>query len=271
MEVDEVTPPYRTFSLLDWFKSKNLLNQTREESLQHRKDYIASSKTSATAATTSTISNASQSVSVFNSEGDDESAAPTPKKVREDYIEIIDSDSDNNAQPESVEGDLELSYEPVVTSSIPALNSSTPVSCLDNVVPMASPDVGLGDNLQHIESMSLEQDKDYQGASNFAISVQPLHSDIAAVATDSPVQPTNIRYPVTLYSNKPRSFNPDWFKLYPWLEYSVKEDACFCFPCRMFGGSGGVPTSRHQKTFTEIGFKSWKHACYRERWDSERP
>ena len=199
-------------------------------------------------------------MSVFNSEGDDESAAPTPKKVREDYIEIIDSDSDNNAQPESVEGDLELSYEPVVTSSIPALNSPTPVSCLDNVVPMASPDVGLGDNLQHIESMSLEQDKDYQGASNFAISVQPLHSDIVAVATDSPVQPTNIRYPVTLYSNKSRSFNPDWFKLYPWLEYSVKEDACFCFPCRMFGGSGGVPTSRPQKTFTEIGFKSWKHA-----------
>ena len=189
MEVDEVTPPNRIFSLLDWFKSKNSPSQTREESLQHRKDYIASSKTSATAATTSTISNASQSVSVFNS---DESAAPTPKKVREDYIEIIDSDSDNNAQPESVEGDLELSYEPVVSSSIPALNSSAPVSCLDNVVPMASPDVGLEDNLQHIESMSVEQDKDYQGASNFAISVQPLHSDIAAVATDSPQQTLGI-------------------------------------------------------------------------------
>lgn len=84
--------------------------------------------------------------------------------------------------------------------------------------------------------------------------------DIAAVATSLPIQPINIKYPVTLYSNKPRSFNPEWFKLYPWLEYSVKQDACFCFPCRMFGSSGGVSSSRPEKAFTVLGFKDWKHA-----------
>ena len=83
---------------------------------------------------------------------------------------------------------------------------------------------------------------------------------ITPVATTSPAQPRNIRYPVTMYSNKQRSFNPDWFKLYSWLEYSVKKNACFCFPCHMFGCSGGVSTGRPDKTFTEVGFKDWKHA-----------
>ena len=89
--------------------------------------------------------------------------------------------------------------------------------------------------------------------------------DIAAVATSSPTQPTNIKYPVTFYSNKPRSFNPTWFKLYSWLEYSVKQDVCFCFPCRMFGSSGRVSTSRPEKTFKVLGFKDWKHATGKDR------
>ena len=89
----------------------------------------------------------------------------------------------------------------------------------------------------------------------------PPEHDIAVVATSLPVQPSNIkRYPVTLYSNKPRSLNPEWFKLYPWLEYSVKQDACFCYPCRMFGSSGGMSASRPEKVFTVLGFKDWKHA-----------
>jgi len=115
----------------------------------------------------------------------------------------------------------------------------------------------LDDSVQDVQPMQ-SQDSDYSASS------QPLHSVIAAVATDFPVQPTNIRYPVTLYSNKPTLFNPYWFKLYSWLEYSVKEDACFCFPCCMFGGSGSVSTSRPQKIFTEFGFKSWKHATEKD-------
>ena len=90
--------------------------------------------------------------------------------------------------------------------------------------------------------------------------MENLAEDIAAVATSLPIQPTNVRYPVTLYSNKPRSFNPEWFKLYPWLEYSVKQDACFCFLCHMFGSNGGMSTSKPEKAFTVLGFKDWKHA-----------
>lgn len=83
--------------------------------------------------------------------------------------------------------------------------------------------------------------------------------DIAPAITFSPVQPIDFEFPVTHFSKKPRSFNASWFLTHPWLEYSVKHDAGFCYPCRLFG-SGGAPSSRPEKTFTTIGFKDWKHA-----------
>ena len=83
--------------------------------------------------------------------------------------------------------------------------------------------------------------------------------DIAGSPLQAPVQPSNIVFPVTSFSGKGRSFNPAWFSSYKWLEYSVKCDACFCYPCRLFG-SGGGPASRPVQVFTVTGFKSWKHA-----------
>ena len=74
------------------------------------------------------------------------------------------------------------------------------------------------------------------------------------------VQPLGIQFPVTLYSNKPRSFNPVWFQHYPWLEHSIRKDACSCFPCHMFGSDGAILASRPEKTFTEVDFKDWKQA-----------
>ena len=59
---------------------------------------------------------------------------------------------------------------------------------------------------------------------------------------------------------KKRSFNPDWFKTYNWLEYSVKRDAAFCFPCRHFSTASG----RVEDTFTKAGFRDWKHARGKE-------
>uniref|UniRef100_A0A1X7V3Y4 TTF-type domain-containing protein n=1 Tax=Amphimedon queenslandica TaxID=400682 RepID=A0A1X7V3Y4_AMPQE len=58
--------------------------------------------------------------------------------------------------------------------------------------------------------------------------------DDIASSTSSPCQPVKIKFPVTYFSGKARSFYPDWFKLYPWLEYSVSKDAAFCYACRLF-------------------------------------
>lgn len=90
---------------------------------------------------------------------------------------------------------------------------------------------------------------------------QPLEppDDVAATPAFQPIRPVNIKFPVTLFSGKSRSFSPGWYHSYPWLEYSVSRDACFCYPCRLFGAvSGGQ--SRPEMAFAVTGFRDWKHA-----------
>ena len=94
---------------------------------------------------------------------------------------------------------------------------------------------------------------------SFGSTSTSLPKDIAQTPNFHPVQPVNIKFPQTKFSNVPRSFNPSWYQTFGWLEYSVELDACFCYPCRLFGAvSGG--SSRPEPTFTSIGFKDWKHA-----------
>ena len=84
--------------------------------------------------------------------------------------------------------------------------------------------------------------------------------DIAQTPASLPVQPTNVKFPVTFYSKKPRSFRAAWFRSFSWLEYSVKRDAAFCYACHLFGSGGGGCNSRPEQVFTTTGFNDWKHA-----------
>ena len=84
--------------------------------------------------------------------------------------------------------------------------------------------------------------------------------DIARSPCFPPAQPIKARYPSTMFSNISRCFNPAWFKSYQWLEYSVEKDACFCYPCRLFGSASAIGSSRPETAFTSTGFKDWKHA-----------
>ena len=84
--------------------------------------------------------------------------------------------------------------------------------------------------------------------------------DIAQSPCFSPAQPIKTRYPSTMFSNVSRCFNPAWFKSFQWLEYSVEKDACFCYPCRLFGSVNAIGSSRPETAFTSTGFKDWKHA-----------
>ena len=84
--------------------------------------------------------------------------------------------------------------------------------------------------------------------------------DIALTSMSSPCQPLNVTFPKRAYSaNVQRSFNPTWYRHYSWLEYSVKKDAVFCFPCRFFG-PGSIGHGRPERVFTVNGFRDWKHA-----------
>ena len=53
--------------------------------------------------------------------------------------------------------------------------------------------------------------------------------DIALTPTSSPSQQINHTFPERAYSDKERSFNPQWYKQYSWLEYLI-EGCCFLFP-----------------------------------------
>ena len=52
-----------------------------------------------------------------------------------------------------------------------------------------------------------------------------------------PIQPI-LQFPVHkegLKTIRSVSFKKEWYKLHDWLEYSVRDNKCYCFPCRMFG------------------------------------
>ena len=63
-----------------------------------------------------------------------------------------------------------------------------------------------------------------------------------------------------MFSNVSRCFNPAWFKSFQWLEYSVEKDACYCYPCQLFGSARAIDSSRPETAFTLTGFSGWKHA-----------
>ena len=73
--------------------------------------------------------------------------------------------------------------------------------------------------------------------------------------SDIPKQP-RIKFPTTKFGEKLRSFNPDWYITYAWLEYSANQDAAYCVPCRWFSSR----LNRTDAPFTQIGFRDWKHA-----------
>lgn len=75
--------------------------------------------------------------------------------------------------------------------------------------------------------------------------------DIAQIG--EPIKQVTLdRYP---RGGKNRAFVADWFKRYKWLQYSVKNDAAFCYPCQQF-----LPHGSKQTTYTKTGFRNWKNA-----------
>ena len=82
--------------------------------------------------------------------------------------------------------------------------------------------------------------------------------DISSCVEDGPVQPRNYCFSGTHFGNKVRSFNPTWFDKYVWLEYSISNNAVFCYACRFF--TMGLGSHRAEDSFIKIGYRDWKHA-----------
>lgn len=58
-------------------------------------------------------------------------------------------------------------------------------------------------------------------------------SDIALSVSQPPVQ-WYVKFPITMINGKKRLFNSNWYKKYPWLEYSIQKDATFVMPVAYF-------------------------------------
>lgn len=80
------------------------------------------------------------------------------------------------------------------------------------------------------------------------------------LGTNSPAQPI-ISFPYSSFSaTHRRSFNKEWYKTFPWIEYSVQVDSVFCFPCRKDLNENAAFARDVEETFIKNGFQNWKKA-----------
>ena len=88
-----------------------------------------------------------------------------------------------------------------------------------------------------------------------------LTQKIASETHDcSPRQPRLHRFPVRdPKPKKTKSFQASWYNRFDWLEYSVAEDAAFCYPCRKFPQNTSA-SALNPLTFVETGYKNWANA-----------
>ncbi|QHO54608.1 Zinc finger MYM-type protein [Arachis hypogaea] len=131
-----------------------------------------------------------------------------------------------------------------------------------------------------------------EGSSNFITSSSPLNSskrprllpnqlDVFRLERDPGMRPMIWKFPpnkrdeirrayIKVGPNQPildnypfsgdkshRRFQVSWFKLFPsWLEYSIEDDAIYCFPCFLFAKEPSINTGSN--AFIENGFRNWK-------------
>ncbi|XP_060846255.1 zinc finger MYM-type protein 1-like [Rhopalosiphum padi] len=67
-----------------------------------------------------------------------------------------------------------------------------------------------------------------------------------------PMRPILKVYPKTKFGQQNRSFSSTHYKKFSWIEYSIKNDAIFCYACRLFSNNNV------EQTFISIGFNNWK-------------
>ena len=80
-----------------------------------------------------------------------------------------------------------------------------------------------------------------------------IPNDISRSCDDVPVQKKLATYPT---NQQNRSFQSSWFNGRIWLEYSVQNDACYCYYCRHFASN----QLNADDSFTNTGFNNWKRA-----------
>ena len=74
-------------------------------------------------------------------------------------------------------------------------------------------------------------------------------------------QTVGFTYPKRKFGKRERSFNPTWYKIFPWLHYCVETDFVLCHICMTQHKQGNIKlATKLEMTFIETGFTNWKKA-----------
>ncbi|KAL4131875.1 hypothetical protein QTP88_009116 [Uroleucon formosanum] len=92
-------------------------------------------------------------------------------------------------------------------------------------------------------------EKSTDSSSNIDFDFQIQISDINDLGNinSGPSRPIMKSYPMTKFGQQNRSFNASYYDYFEWLEYSIINDALYCFACRIYGSG-----NNSEDTFNKI-------------------
>ena len=116
------------------------------------------------------------------------------------------------------------------------------------------------------EASSSEISSEVTSSSNVTIPKQTINH-IFEISHDSPNQSRNVEFTKTGKIGHERSFQPNWFDLYPWLHYDKELQAAFCFTCVKAAETNSLSTQSLSQgdAFLKKGYQNWKHALEKAR------
>jgi hypothetical protein len=115
-------------------------------------------------------------------------------------------------------------------------------------------------------SLIMEFDPHVHNVADLAIRmpIERFHPDVQsdvrrAYLLRGPTQPIGHSFPHKRVGSDWRQFHPKWFGEHDWLEYSMSNDAAYCFYCYLFRQEADHEKFGHV-VFTKTRFTDFKHA-----------
>ena len=130
-------------------------------------------------------------------------------------------------------------------TAMSASASEEPQAAANESVVSQSENISEADSGSDTSSSESEQDQDDDNVINTEVS-----TDSKIEIIDGPSQPILKEYKPRKFGRETykRDFNPEWFKLHPWLSYDVSQCQGSCYPCRVFTNNKRFKFTNWKKT-----------------------
>jgi hypothetical protein len=132
----------------------------------------------------------------------------------------------------------------------PNTHAATSLSSLDNAVPVST---NLDGAASSTDPVSASDD------TNTEIVIKTIPNDLSKDKFGPPAQPHRASY---TQNSTNRSFQYSWFSQYPWLEYSIEQDAAFCYTCRHFSGTDSTSQKYYRDAVSFLHFQIYCTSCF---------